>query len=106
MTRFESGVFKNVLQNMEKVYNITGNNEMAVNIYKSNKKVNHFCFNLKQFAKLDPINCTDDPCHLAWLIRDNPNLLEYVKYGECSNGTRFEHLNPFGFEDCHFVVNF
>lgn len=92
---------------MDKIYN--GNNE--INIGKSKLSISligtlkaFFKTHLKQL-QLDPIDCTDDPCHLAWLIRDNPNLLRYVKYGECSNGTLFENLNPFGFENCFILDN-
>lgn len=41
-----------------------------------------------------------DPCHLAWIIRDNRNLLPAVYLGQCSNGTTFEDLDPNGYNDC------
>ena len=46
----------------------------------------------------DPIDCSD--CHLAWLIRDNRNLLPAVYLGQCSNGTTFEDLDPIGYNEC------
>ena len=34
---------------------------------------------------LDPFDCESDPCHLAWLIRDNSQLFPYLLYtGQCS----------------------
>lgn len=42
-------------------------------------------------------------CHLAWLIRDNSNLLKAVEGGACSNGTAFNQLNPDGYNDCDSV---
>ena len=42
----------------------------------------------------DAIDCKNDPCHLAWLIRDNPNLLKVVGNGRCADGTRFEDIDP------------
>ena len=53
----------------------------------------------------DPIDCVSDPCHLAWLIRDNRNLLKVVDGATCSNGTGFEELDPDGFQNCP-VPNF
>ena len=49
---------------------------------------------------LDPFDCSDDLCHLAWLIRDNRQLLKATYGATCSNGTYFERLNPNGFGDC------
>ena len=42
------------------------------------------------FYVLDPIDCESDPCHLAWLTRDSPQLMKALPYGMCSNGL---HLN-------------
>ena len=55
------------------------------------KRNNFFC--------AGPIDC-DDHCHLAWLLRDNPQFLERIAFGQCANGTRFESLDPAGFTDC------
>ena len=38
-------------------------------------------------------DCVTEPCHLAWLIRDNRHLLQTVHNGRCLNGTRFEDLD-------------
>ena len=40
-----------------------------------------------------PIDCETDPCHLAWLIRDNRQLLPAVFLANCANGTSFQDLN-------------
>ena len=42
----------------------------------------------------DKIDCVSDPCHLAWLIRDNRNLLKVVGNGRCTDGKRFEDIDP------------
>ena len=57
--------------------------------------------NLLIFFK-DPFNCSDS-CHLAWLIRDQRNLLK--RFSEeypprCSNGTLFSDLDPKGYDNC------
>ena len=52
------------------------------------------------FHILDPIDCESNHCHMAWLIRDNRNLLPAVYLGQCSNGTAFEDLDPNGYNDC------
>ena len=52
---------------------------------------------------LDPFDCEDDPCHLAWIFNDN--LLNLVKNAQCSNGTSFKDLDPSFFSDCK-VSNF
>nr|CAH0107179.1 unnamed protein product [Daphnia galeata] len=46
----------------------------------------------------NPVNCGD--CHLAWLIRDNPNLLNAVEAATCSDGTPFSSLSPSIFSTC------
>ena len=43
---------------------------------------------------LDPIDCDSDPCHLAWLLRDNRHLLQSVYNGTCSSLVRFEDIDP------------
>ena len=42
----------------------------------------------------DPIDCENDPCHLAWIVRDNRILLNAIPGAQCSNGTSFMNLNP------------
>jgi hypothetical protein len=54
----------------------------------------NFAFHL---TEPDPFECD---CNLAWLIRDNRNLLPVVRGAQCSNSTRFEQLDPSGFSDC------
>ena len=48
----------------------------------------------------DPFDCKTDPCHLAWLLRDNRELLDNIDGAACSNGTLFEDLNPDSFKQC------
>ena len=50
-------------------------------------------------STLDPFACG---CDMAWLIRDNRNLLPVVYGGTCndSNSTLFEDLNPGLFDSC------
>ena len=50
----------------------------------------------------DPFDCGD--CHLAWLIRNNRRLLPAVAGGYCSNGTRFEALDPSGYANCPVII--
>ena len=59
------------------------------------------------FIRTDRVDCETDPCHLAWLIRDNPHFIKNVKtyYSgnttpTCTNGTRFVDLNPNAYNDC------
>lgn len=40
----------------------------------------------------DPIDCVEDPCHLAWLMRDD-QLQKHVKGGRCSDGTNLADLD-------------
>ena len=65
---------------------------------------------------IDPFDCSKDPCHLAWIIRDNRQFLKFLKrdknYDECnedvnknyramcSNGTSFDDLDQNGFDHC------
>ena len=48
----------------------------------------------------DPFDCRSDPCHLAWLLRDNRNLLGSVENARCEDGTPVEDLSPVLFEEC------
>ena len=48
----------------------------------------------------DPIDCESDPCHLAWLLRDNRDLMGPIYRATCSNGTEFENLDPNAFANC------
>ena len=49
---------------------------------------------------LDSFDCTSDPCHLSWFIKDNRHLLKAVSFAYCSNGTRFEDLDPNAYSKC------
>jgi len=40
----------------------------------------------------DPFDCTNDPCHLLWLLRDNRHFLPRVWYASCENGTLFDEI--------------
>ena len=51
----------------------------------------------------DAINCQDDPCHLAWLVRDNRHLLAAVR-ATCSDGTAFSDLDYSG-DICPHSIN-
>ncbi|XP_046650032.1 uncharacterized protein LOC124341131 [Daphnia pulicaria] len=75
LTRFEEAVFKSLLEQM-----VVTNGGGLVNL------------------ESNPVNCGD--CHLAWLIRDNPNLLSAVKSATCSDGTPFASLSPSIFSSC------
>ena len=50
------------------------------------------------FENVDPIDCSN--CNLAWLIRDNRQLLTPISGGTCSNGTVFANLNPYAYANC------
>lgn len=53
------------------------------------------------FNNADPFDCSDDPCHLAWIIwRDSRDLSDYIHNGKCSNGTSFHKLSAEGLKDC------
>ena len=51
----------------------------------------------------DPFDCDTDPCHMAWLIRDNPSLLPAVEGATCSNGLNFNQLNQLNYTNCTSV---
>ncbi|KAI9554339.1 hypothetical protein GHT06_019611 [Daphnia sinensis] len=75
LTRFDSAVYEDMLQQMSYVTSTAG-------LYVHN----------------NPFVCDD--CHLSWLIRDKRHLLKRVHNGRCSNGTLFENLNPQGYDHC------
>ena len=60
------------------------------------------------FKKKDPLNCMDF-CHLAWLIRDQPYLLEktncYSGKPTCSNNTLLKNLHPERFDVCPTILS-
>ena len=105
LKRFESGVFQSVLLSLKgnnNDYNsyyasINGGIHLEVSFNQSEVDI----INMYRSSLItDPIDCTTDPCHLAWLIRDNRQLINYVRYGYCSNGTAFSDLNAFGYSNC------
>ena len=59
----------------------------------------NFLKNVVSFTS-DPFDCVSDPCHLAWLIRDNRQLLDQVPAARCSNGVAFKDLDVSQFNDC------
>ncbi|XP_057376103.1 phospholipase A2 inhibitor beta-like [Daphnia carinata] len=75
LSRFEEAVFRPLLEQM-----ISVTNGGLVNL------------------ESNPLDCGD--CHLAWLIRDSPSLLNAVESAVCSDGTAFSALNPSAFADC------
>ena len=104
LTQFESAVFQTMLQGM-----ITLNGSLIIDssacyikcilcyllvIVRYSLFINFLFFIL---IEPDPFECD---CNLAWLIRDNRNLLPVVHGAQCSNSTRFEQLDPSGFSDC------
>lgn len=49
---------------------------------------------------IDPIDCTTNLCGLAWLIRDNPSLVPFVRAQCSNNGPYFDELNATAFRRC------
>jgi len=49
---------------------------------------------------LDPIDCESDPCHLAWLTRDNPQLMKALPHAMCSNGIHLNEIDSAVFSNC------
>lgn len=92
----DSSVFKTMLQQMASSigYLDVANSKGKQAILKlKNKNLPRNL--LIQFSNIDPIDCsTQNICNLAWLIRDNPNLLDSVWSAKCSNGTFLYNLNP------------
>jgi len=57
-------------------------------------------FYIVQF--IDPIDCMEDICHLAWIVHDHRHLLKQInKNIFCANGTSFRDLDEInGFNHC------
>ena len=98
LTRFESSVFYSIIKTMFNLENpqdqhsffyskpirsvIDISHSTTKNIYLivyiASKTISLFivcvfcCYS-------DPIDCNEDPCHLAWIIRDNPHLLKWLQ---------------------------
>ncbi len=61
--------------------------------------------NFVHYSFIDPIDCSyASICHLSWLIVDEPELLNLVKDGQCSNGTLFNELDKDGFKTCPYDI--
>ena len=109
LTRFEASSFKKFL------YRQADLGGRGIDIYGSNymhRKLYLLSSNFNRFFCEDLINCEEDLCHLAWLIRDNPNLLVYLRatcdcmdlLPSCTNGTLLSKLNPNGFKHCPIEI--
>lgn len=50
---------------------------------------------------LDPFACLTDVCHLAWLLRDNRQFLQFIFNAKCDDsGQKFEDIDEGEFSDC------
>ena len=58
-----------------------------------------------QYFYADPIDCETDPCHLAWLLRDNRYLLSSFSDAKCSNGTELKKVDRRMFGHCRTNEN-
>ena len=56
------------------------------------------------YRSIGPIDCENDLCHLAWLIRDNRHLLPAVYLATCSNGTTFQQLDSNAYNSCPVTI--
>jgi len=98
LTRFDSEVFFQVLSRIA-----SDSSELQAYFHITDSKPRVFFIKLSNnICKLylDPIDCESDPCHMAWIIRDNRRLLSVVNDGQCSNGTLFNQLDPNEYTDC------
>lgn len=92
LTRIESDVFQEILRN-------GGTIDVKESKQKS-KLLRRYLTLLRlsiHYLLLDPFNCEQDPCHLAWIF--NGDLLNLVKNAKCSNGTFFKDLDLNFFAD-------
>lgn len=80
LTRVEAGVFQNVAQKM---------------ISTGGGYPNGYIW-----LKDNPIDCKTDPCHLAWLLHHNRNLMPAVQDAVCTDGTRFEDFDHMSLANC------
>lgn len=107
MTRLDEDVFYPVLVQMKTPGVGYVNIEESKFILKFSKRKDFYCsFGAARIYHYhlytDPIDCDgDEVCHLAWLVRDHPDLLENDHlYGHCSNGTNLKDLNATALQDC------
>ena len=104
LTRFESAVFQSVL---EKIAPYGGYPISYLYIENSKYTIlirllieTSFAIFTNVLSPIDPIDCVTDFCHMAWLVRDNRQLLSAIRFGYCSNGTAFNQLNPGPYINC------
>ena len=62
-------------------------------------KIDYF-FLFFKIAPSQNFDCSTDPCHMAWLIKYNPQLLGRIYNGVCTDGTLFQNLNPANYASC------
>jgi len=78
----------------------------SIDVYKSimmfHKYFIQFISNGIDIYSSDPLNCNEDPCHLAWIF--NQNLLKFVFNAVCSNGTLFKDLDSESFAECYVII--
>ena len=95
LNRFESGVYQSVLEQIEPFCGSPICNALVVITDSKLRNGNLWVsFEVNYRFAADPIDCESDPCHLTWLVRDNRHLLNPIADGRCSNGTRFDDLDP------------
>ena len=104
MTDFQSSVFQSTLNSIGR-YNNSNKNYVSISLSITNRSNNTVPHKnqIKNWTlfHLDPIDCLNNLFYLlAWLIRDNRQLLNYVNGGVCSNGTAFTNLNPLSSFSC------
>ena len=102
-TRFESGVFQPVLEQMAPFGGYEASFTSILMVY-SKQNTTGILRRIKlinvSICKTGGIDCVTDHCHLAWLIRDNPHLLIAIDRPTCLDGRQFKDLDPKAFADC------
>ncbi|KAK4011369.1 hypothetical protein OUZ56_020483 [Daphnia magna] len=79
LTRLDSKIFRPMLERMEiRAKNVLGKTPLL-------------------FIGNNPIQCD---CHLAWLVRDNRNLLKHIEGGKCNDSTELLDLKAADFIRC------
>ena len=71
--------------------------KVKINKNKYNKHLSLLIFKTQNLS--DPVNCEEEPCHLAWIF--SLNLLKSFVNAECSNGTFLKDLDPEFFIECY-----
>jgi hypothetical protein len=102
LTQLDPKIFKPVLQRMlirsKKVLGRTpflylGNSQLSQTFIGSF----YYEFKLISLIYTDAIKCD---CHLAWLVRDNRNLLNYIEGAKCSDSRELIDLKADDFVRC------